>query len=101
MTPAIELLKNNKKLNIHSESTNYSNYKVWISKSTINASNIEAMKKFDNVMKKLKKQKNNKVIIYYVDGKKVSHSYLDKLKPNNIKATTISKDGKTAYITLK
>ena len=32
---AIELLKKNKKLNIHSESTNYSNYKVWISKTPI------------------------------------------------------------------
>ncbi len=32
---AITLLKKNKKLNIHSESTNYSNYKVWISKTPI------------------------------------------------------------------
>ena len=32
---AIALLKKNKKLNIHSESTNYSNYKVWISKTPI------------------------------------------------------------------
>ena len=32
---AIDMLKKNKKLNIHSESTNNSNYKVWISKNAI------------------------------------------------------------------
>lgn len=32
---AIELLKKNKKLNIHSKSTNNSNYEVWISKKPI------------------------------------------------------------------
>ena len=32
---AIKLLKENKKLNVHSKSTNYSNYEVWISKNPI------------------------------------------------------------------
>ena len=48
---AVYLLKKNKKLSINSESTNNSNYKVWISKTPLKTSNTDAVKKLEKAKK--------------------------------------------------
>jgi hypothetical protein len=83
---AIALLKKNKKLNIHSESTNNSNHKVWISKKDLNT-------KIDTENVK-----------YYLDNKLIDQEKLNTIPTEKIASVSVkkNKDGsKEIYIVRK
>lgn len=94
---AIKLLKENKRLNIHSKSTNNSNYEVWISK--------KPMVKEIKVKNPKQIASKNKNIKYFLNNKPIAKSILNmKIKPNNIKAVSVKKDKNgsgSIYITSK
>ncbi|MEE9407163.1 MAG: M56 family metallopeptidase [Polaribacter sp.] len=71
---AIALLKKNKKLSIHSESTNNSNYKVWISKTDLDS--------------KIK----DKNVKYYLDNKLISKKEMNLISPDNIASVNVKKN---------
>ncbi|QNM85636.1 M56 family metallopeptidase [Polaribacter pectinis] len=83
---AISLLKKNKNLSIHSESTNNSNYKVWISKTA-----LDSATKNDNIK-------------YYLDNKLISKEEMELISTDKIASVNVkkNKDGSGAvYITSK
>ncbi|WP_299669256.1 M56 family metallopeptidase [uncultured Polaribacter sp.] len=96
---AIDLLKKNKKLSIHSKSTNNGNYEVWISKTPLDDLNRTDLEVID--VKKLEKYKKDDNITYYLNGKKISESDLTYIATSSIKGITIDKKMRKIYIVSK